>query len=262
MRHFVIYCHTCTPTGLKYVGQTRGRRPGTSPENAIKARWHHGRGYIKHHRFFAVIQAYGEAAFTHDVLEVVDNQVTANEAERRWIKQLGTQWPNGYNRVPGGDKSDVPPETREKMSQSQRMRWAKVPVEDRQAHARMMREEAAKAQTPEQKRASALKASAASAARPAEERRAGARKRDANLTPEQRAIRINNGLKVSAARSMEEKQRIGSKARAAWVAKATPEDWKEASRRAQITLGPEGLRARVLKGWETRRANQKKKESS
>jgi hypothetical protein len=134
-RRRVIYCYTneCDQQ-RKYVGQAVCRTETTSPERAIEQRWQNG--YKGCWRFIRAIGLYGIGAFWCEPLEVVRGIDAANEAERRWIAQLQSQHPTGYNLSPGGGVGPVHEESRRRMRQAAHRREAGIPKEERVARAR------------------------------------------------------------------------------------------------------------------------------
>ena len=110
-----IYKIECLTTGKLYVGQTSAK---------VKARW---RNHLSRARtgtsahcsaLYAAVQKHGEQAFV--VSEVVSGltRAEANEAEAKWITELGSQVPGGYNLKAGGCASRVNAVTREKIAAS------------------------------------------------------------------------------------------------------------------------------------------------
>jgi len=98
MIKFLIYKHTCTITGMSYIGQTK---------HSMISRWN--RGHLKAAKansqldFPTAIREFGKEHWTHEVLE--ENLLTqkeANTAEMFWIKWYNSKVPNGYNMTIGG----------------------------------------------------------------------------------------------------------------------------------------------------------------
>lgn len=167
---FVIYCHTCVPTGKKYVGQTRCRKPWLDAECAIQERWR--RHYPENDYLSAAIAKYGEDAFAHEVLiDFVGSQDDANKAEIEWIARVGCRAPVGFNFELGGgvgpkhEKSRQKmrdrwtPERRAQMSAASKSRWAALTKTER---SELCRQRAMKV-PPEIRREIAVAASAVAA---------------------------------------------------------------------------------------------------
>lgn len=127
---WTIYCHTNRGTGLKYIGLTKlglARRWTLHVRTAMKD----ATGY--HCRYFhAAIRKYGEDAFDHEVLaDGIATVEEANVAEVKWIADLGTLAPNGYNLSAGGGAKNDHPETKVRRSEARRAVWAKLSPEER-----------------------------------------------------------------------------------------------------------------------------------
>lgn len=91
-----IYLHTA-PSGKQYVGLA---------SQGWRARW---RSHVFDARrgsrlpLHAAIRRYGSDAFRTEVLQTCSDRTEAEAAERRWIAELSTQVPLGYNATAGGD---------------------------------------------------------------------------------------------------------------------------------------------------------------
>jgi group I intron endonuclease len=106
-----IYLITNTSNGKKYVGQTvqSGRRRFLS----------HKRSAFKYQSSLPIhraIRKYGIDNFRYEVLEECNSMDDLNSAESRWILELDTFGPNGYNCTTGGEGFIVSDETRQKIS--------------------------------------------------------------------------------------------------------------------------------------------------
>lgn len=93
---WTIYVITNTVNGKKYVGQT---------VQTIQRRW---RGHIYKIRtnacraLAAAILKHGASNFEIHILDVCETRESANTSEIRWIAELGTIAPGGYNLDSGG----------------------------------------------------------------------------------------------------------------------------------------------------------------
>lgn len=101
-----IYCYTNKINGHKYIGQTndierRKREHRSCAQNV----------YSKQYKdlFHSKLRQYGEENFSFTILEVVDNQEAANEAEKKWIEKYHTYSGDGYGgyNLNRGGKVDV-----------------------------------------------------------------------------------------------------------------------------------------------------------
>jgi group I intron endonuclease len=119
---FSIYIATCLPTGKQYVGQTI---------RTVAHRWNvhvrdarRGSKTYLHH----AIRKYGKDAFKVVAMEIpseLANKENMDRAEKRFIVELGTRVPNGYNLTDGGEGvlgRTVSAETRRKISAGHRGR--------------------------------------------------------------------------------------------------------------------------------------------
>ncbi len=93
-----VYLHTNLATSLSYVGVT---------SLTVEQRW---RQHVSAARrgsrlaFHTAIRAHLNASsWTHGLLEVAVDRRAALLAEARWIRQLSTRTPRGYNMTAGGD---------------------------------------------------------------------------------------------------------------------------------------------------------------
>ena len=111
-----IYCLTCSISGKKYIGQTT---------QTSEKRWkqHRNERNRKATHINRALVLHGVETFTMTVLDTADDQTELDQKEMAWIRREGTLSPNGYNLNEGGlGGGKRSPETRAKMSESQRKR--------------------------------------------------------------------------------------------------------------------------------------------
>jgi len=107
----IIYCLTNNVNGKAYVGQTVQR---------LSARtYDHGREKTA---IGAALRKYGSENFTAEVLQSCRTQAALNRAEKKWIRDLDTMAPNGYNLHEGGKGGRLTPAHRRKIGDSLRGR--------------------------------------------------------------------------------------------------------------------------------------------
>lgn len=108
METWVIYIHTLTLDGRKYIGQT----------NDIHNRWKPS-AYKTCTKFYNAIQEYGWNNFTHEI--IYDNLTLeeANELEEKLIAEYDTI-NNGFNLEFGGTNHLHSQETKDKMSKTRK----------------------------------------------------------------------------------------------------------------------------------------------
>jgi hypothetical protein len=122
----IIYCVEHITSGKKYVGQTRSHRKNHNryrpfgAEGRFRTHVSEALCNTKHksgHLLGIDIRQYGKDAFQCSTLETCDID-KLNELERKWIQQLGSLYPGGYNLTDGGtnivppcwtNSSDAPP---------------------------------------------------------------------------------------------------------------------------------------------------------
>lgn len=105
----IIYCLT-SPSGKKYIGQT--------VRNLDKRFEEHCK--INECRIlYNAIQKYGKDNFKKEIMMECENHLL-DEYEIKFISQLNTVYPNGYNIRTGGKKGLHCDESREKMRQSKK----------------------------------------------------------------------------------------------------------------------------------------------
>lgn len=107
-RRWIVYCHTNRANGMKYIGRTC-----LNPVH----RWGiDGNGYDRRNAFGKDIEKYGWNNFSHEILEYnIHSASEADEIERRYISEMNTIFPNGYNTEDGGiHGSSNPHEKRDK----------------------------------------------------------------------------------------------------------------------------------------------------
>lgn len=143
-----VYLLTCTVNGKGYVGITESTLEERWALHVASSRCPKSRAY----RFMSVVRAiakHGPGSFTRKVIEICSTVAAMNEAEARWIVELGTQDPSkGYNLTAGGEatmkgrkhsaeakarmreaqaKANADPETRRKKREAAQARIAAKP---------------------------------------------------------------------------------------------------------------------------------------
>lgn len=105
-----VYKITHIASGKVYIGQTTG---------TIANRWkEHCKGYKQpNSHLHRAITKYGAPAFTVEQLATADTLEELNALEERYIAELGTLSPVGYNLLPGGNNRRHHPETRAVLSE-------------------------------------------------------------------------------------------------------------------------------------------------
>ena len=99
-----IYCATCGPTGLRYIGQTRDHKikNGKPYVYGIKGRWNDHVSTVSSTPLHLAIQTHGSGAFTLTSIESGVPEERLDEREAHWIAELNTVVPNGYNKMRHG----------------------------------------------------------------------------------------------------------------------------------------------------------------
>jgi group I intron endonuclease len=109
---FLTYLITNTTNGKQYVGITQ-----STLQRRFNQHVHQSKSKIKW-ILHESIAKHGKQCFTIVELEQNETKDSAFESEKRWISELQTLMPKGYNMTPGGEIVVHSEETRRKMSQS------------------------------------------------------------------------------------------------------------------------------------------------
>lgn len=113
---YCIYCLINRINGKKYVGMTSQR---------LNNRWRRGKGYRGCEAIEQAFKEYGWENFEHIVLEEGLSFETACEEEKRFVKELGCRYPDGYNIDGGGRRNrDIADRTKQKIGEKNRGRKA------------------------------------------------------------------------------------------------------------------------------------------
>ena len=110
---YKIYLRRNKVNGKCYVGQTSNFRQREHQWKCLK--WRYGNEYLDKDRI-----SYGLDAWTVEILAECDTQDEAWKLEQKYIKELNTLYPNGYNLAEGGASSTgfkLSEETKRKMSE-------------------------------------------------------------------------------------------------------------------------------------------------
>lgn len=93
----IVYLVTNRVNGKRYVGKTK---------RTLERRWYehctHSHGGSEEMAIYQAIRKHGAESFELSVLEECADEATMNDAERRWIRKLGT-FRREYNMTEGGD---------------------------------------------------------------------------------------------------------------------------------------------------------------
>lgn len=129
---YVIYRHTCLVTGKSYVGYTK---------KTIEQRWNEHvslafdcreRSRYRKYHFQNAIKTHGVCQWTHELLQdKICSLQEACDAEIRWINELKTLSPNGYNETIGGRGVFMTDEGRERHKNATRAALARQDVRQR-----------------------------------------------------------------------------------------------------------------------------------
>lgn len=121
MTYGIVYYWHCSKTNMGYVGQTI---------DTLSGRW---KGHVRsalnpksrtgHWEFPKAIREHGVDAFVGRVLCECDNPEELSVMEDRWMHELNTLWPNGYNMRDG--TNFICDQTRQYISQRTREAMAK-----------------------------------------------------------------------------------------------------------------------------------------
>lgn len=93
---YTIYLRTNKVNGMRYVGQTKDFRRREWDWSCLKTRY--ANCYIDEDR-----EKYGLDNFNVVIIDHCETQEEAWELEQKYIKELGTKYPDGYNMSEGGE---------------------------------------------------------------------------------------------------------------------------------------------------------------
>lgn len=96
---YIIYLRTNLVNGKQYVGQTSNFIKREREWKCLKTKY--GNQFLINDR-----EKYGLENWKVEILAEADNREEAWELERRFIKDLNTVYPNGYNRAYGGKTNE------------------------------------------------------------------------------------------------------------------------------------------------------------
>ena len=113
-----IYKITNTLNGKMYIGQTNSKLPRRFSGHVTAAKG--GSTSLIHH----AIRKYGKDAFKTELLEECDSIEESDIAEKKWIAELNTIKPNGYNIEMGGcrNRGSLSEETKAKLREAAKHR--------------------------------------------------------------------------------------------------------------------------------------------
>lgn len=242
---FTIYCHTNCVNGKRYVGQTvysMEKRWGDHVANAKGIK-------IGSPVFTRAIRKHGADAFDHMVLEVVSTQEEADLAETRWIEQLVCRVPSGYNlKSGGGARGHVHDATKLLIGKASRTWWGKMTPKERHERQKgcWTPERTARAKLFQVSEKTRAKISEATAKRVREMTPEQLSKHIQNLrsNPEKRLARVRE---VNSTKEFGEKIRAGQKG---FWAQLTPEEKSVRVRHQLAGMSGEEKSDRVRKAWE------------
>jgi group I intron endonuclease len=112
-----VYCATNIVNGKKYVGLTTTTLKHRMGQHLASSRTGVGLQY-----FHQAIRKYGESAFLWEVLIDTDSVADLRRHETRFIRDLNTFRPNGYNLTLGGEVSMMTEEIKKKIGDANRGR--------------------------------------------------------------------------------------------------------------------------------------------
>lgn len=92
----IVYCYTNKINNKKYIGQTLWE----------KQRYNQHKQCYEDSVFHRAIQKYGFENFEYEILYTSDNIEELNQQEQKFIKELNTLVPNGYN-VDNGGRNNI-----------------------------------------------------------------------------------------------------------------------------------------------------------
>ena len=230
-----IYCHTNRVSGKRYIGQTVDTVEGRWREHLSAAKANRGSPALG-----AAIRKYGADAFDHRVLEIVSTQDEADLAETRWIVQLGSRSPEGYNIAAGGNGPGRHHEdTKRRISAAVKKRLANMTSEQLTAHLRNLQ------WTPERRAQHSARERT-----PEECAKVAAGQKDfwAQFTPEEKSERVRHQLAGMTP------ERKSARVRKAWAA-MTPEMRAERIRKTrEANVAADGARSKKMSAWQTAQA--------
>ena len=99
----IVYLATNTVNGMQYVGLTRRT---VLERRVFEHRSSSRRGAGKENTLAHAMRTYGEDVFSFRVIQRVQGLKALSAAERYWIREYNTNWPNGYNVKKGGCHTD------------------------------------------------------------------------------------------------------------------------------------------------------------
>ena len=111
---YSLYKITCSQNGKVYIGYTSKTIDERFKMHCENARWK------RNYALADAIRVYGVPAFTVELLLQCENHKEACEHEIRFIKELNSILPHGYNMTHGGDGVPMTAEVIEKMAASKR----------------------------------------------------------------------------------------------------------------------------------------------
>ena len=111
---YSLYKITCSQNGKVYIGYTSKNIDERFKMHCENARWK------RNYALADAIRVYGVPAFTVELLFKCESHKEACEHEIRFIKELNSILPNGYNMTHGGDGVPMTAEVIAKMAASKR----------------------------------------------------------------------------------------------------------------------------------------------
>ena len=105
---FEVYCITNKVNGKLYVGVTTKGYKNRFASHV----WHSRKSSGNCRALYNAMRKYGQSAFSVELIDTASSFEEMNQLERKYIAQLGSLHPNGYNLTDGGDAGSFAEETR------------------------------------------------------------------------------------------------------------------------------------------------------